>query len=157
MSRHKRSIAAVAVLTAIALALAWVENGVQPGSDTSGFRAYENSDLGFSLQYPVHWSIDIDPNASNIVTFTDPNDFSEDFIVAVLSPQDEPGIRAAGAIERESEFRVSGLTGREIWQKLDGWPVRRIILVGNGGRLFVFSGGAKDFDLILQSVKIINQ
>ncbi|MEK9181240.1 MAG: hypothetical protein AAB871_03330, partial [Patescibacteria group bacterium] len=131
-----------------------------PGSDNSAppihkqWKYYENQRLGFGLEYPDSWALEIQ-NADTI-TFSNLQGMGE-ITVSVANPESLELIRSSLNIDQESEISVNGIKGIRISEKNDAaGNALQIILITVKNKLFYIAGSPAQFDQIIKTFKFIN-
>src|SRR6185503_5474273 len=111
--------------------------------------SYSDKNLGFSVRYPIDWSIEA--NSSSRITFL-PSDTSDNgVIVAVTTPTAEKSIRSALKIVDESNFMLDSQSAAKISNDLGFGHSETVVLVQNNHKLYVIRGSGALVEKLLSS------
>lgn len=126
-------------------------------SEQSLWREYENTFFGYSINYPSDWFLETNSENADSVTFTNPNDYQEEFTIAVADPEVEKILRGSVNVVSEEDIPVAGyVTTRIIGAESENGNLVNIAILNTGERLYYFVGGTEQFDEILKNFQINN-
>lgn len=118
------------------------------------YRFFSSDTLGFSVRYPVGWQVEIDPDDEHSVTIQNPKNYSENITLASTETKYENLIRRSIKISEEREITIDGIEGT--WLLSGGAKdpaTSNVVLVKTSGKLYGFSGQARDFEKIVKTVR----
>ncbi|MDP2932977.1 MAG: hypothetical protein Q8N81_02495 [bacterium] len=119
------------------------EQKLQP---VSVFESYENGRFGYRLLYPSSWVLEAAQQDSDTVTFSNPNDFSEEITVSVVDAKMESVIKKSLQLQGESPIVLGGVPATIGFrqEQSDSRPFQAVYAV-NGKYLYYLMGRSDRF------------
>lgn len=119
-------------------------------------RTYKSETLGFSVNYPRQWQIEIDREEPHTVYLEDPNNYAHNITISVVSPRLESVIRSSLKAAQEISLEVGGIKAKKLINgNLKDQAAANVILLSYGKRLYYIAGPQQELDKIISSFKIL--
>ena len=119
---------------------------------------YENSDYGFSIEYPADWQSETSSSGSGSseIFSIGLSKNGQEVGLSVMSDEMEGLVRNSISVSKESILDIDGVMAT----KLEGGNVKdgslvNLVIIKNKGRLYSFRGLGSDFDQIVSSFKLL--
>ena len=129
------------------------EAGLPPLPVHTDWKHYENKRLGFGLEYPNSWALEV--QGADTVIFSNPEGAGE-VTVSVTSPEKADIIRRSLSIAEEKEVQIGGIKGSRILEESGaGKGAMRIILATANGKLYYIAGDAAQFDQMIKTFRFL--
>jgi len=118
----------------------------QKSQPVSAFESYENGRFSYRLQYPSSWVLEAAQQDSDTVTFSNPNDFSEEITVSVVDAKMESVIKKSLQLRGESQVVLGGVPAIAGFrqEQSDSRPFQAVYAV-NGKFLYYLMGRSDRF------------
>lgn len=129
----------------------------QRSQPVSSLDSYENDRFSYRLQYPSSWVLEAARQDSDIVTFSNPNDLSEEITVSVVDAKMESVIKKSLQLQGESPILLGGVAATLGFkqEQSDSRPFQAVYAV-NGKNLYYLMGRSDRFVEVVGSFQFIN-
>ncbi|GEM_PF-2124531 len=107
-------------------------------SEFQPWHLYMAKDLGFSVRYPVTWSLEAVGNSS--ITFMPAKSSDQGVTVMVTNPTDEPAIRQSLTKTDETRILLDNYRAVQILNNLGNGHTETIVMALRNHRLYVLRG-----------------
>ena len=130
------------------------EDQIAAENEFMAWRSYRDQRLGFAVNYPGDWSIEVGSSAS--VNFAPIDRPADGVIVAKLNSHNEDEIRASMQIVGEKSVTIEGFSGSMITNDIGDGTYKVAVLVKKNSNLYVINGDPGFVEKFLVTFRFIN-